>query len=47
MQTILMTVIAILCFGSGVDWLFHGNIASGLAFIGFGLGYLGLAALFM
>ena len=47
MQTSLMIVIAVTCFASAGDWgLIQNNMSAALAFVGFGLGYVGLVWLF-
>lgn len=45
-QTILMLAIAVGCALSSLDWVLKGQYASGIAFLGFGAGYIGLAILF-
>ncbi len=41
-----MTIIALACGASAVQWLSVGAYAAAFAFLGFGAGYVGLAVLF-
>lgn len=45
-QTILMICIGLLCWISALCWFSENAMAPGIAFIGFGIGYFALAALF-
>jgi hypothetical protein len=45
-QSTLMIVIVFACVVSALDWFHKDAYASGVAFLGFGLGYIGLAILF-
>jgi hypothetical protein len=45
-QAILMGLIATLSFVSAGDWFVRHDIAAGITFLGFGIGYIGLMWLF-
>ena len=45
-QTIIMVCIGTLCTVSALCWFSESAIAAGMAFLGFGIGYFALAALF-
>jgi hypothetical protein len=45
-QAILMGLIATLSFVSAGDWFVKHDIAHGITFFGFGIGYIGLMWLF-
>lgn len=45
-QSTLMIIVMLACGISALDWFSKDAYASGVAFFGFGLGYLGLAILF-
>lgn len=46
-QAVLMLIIGLLCIVSGLEWwVTHGATASGFTFVGFAIGYFGLACLF-
>lgn len=46
MHSLLMVLISLLCFTDAGLWFWHDNVASMWAFIGFGIGYVGLAFVF-
>lgn len=46
LQTTLMIIVVVACFISAIDWFNKDMYASGVAFLGCELGYLGLAILF-
>lgn len=46
-QVWLMMLIGFLCLTSALNWwISHGAVASGIAFLGFAIGYFALAAVF-
>ena len=45
-QAILMGLIATLNFVAASDWFLKHEIAAGIAYLGFGIGYIGLMWLF-